>query len=208
MDCGYGMPVSITITCNGPSCPSLGSLFPDLQCSSGATTTDCNNGISCPGPVNVMSNFTLFQQGATVSSTQTLNIDGQMFMGSDDGNGVVSGYGPSGNQQPGPPAGPGPAPATTPVPASSTSPSSSSTATQSIVVQTSNPANRVVPTPRLLRLMFLFVMILSSFMCQVQAYSSVHFTAGTLVIFPFMWLMLAGGANGQPDCVFGDYAGV
>jgi hypothetical protein len=214
MDCGYGMPVSLTINCNGPSCPSLESLFPDLVCSSGATTSNvnCNNGVQCPGPVNFISNFNLFQQGQIVSSTQTLQIDGSSFMGSDNGDGVVSGYGSSGAAV-SPPSAPAPAsPAVGPPPgtspASPASTTSASTTTHSVVLQTFSPASRkYVPMSLMSKLMLAFIIIMNVFVRQTYAYSSVHLSTESLMLFPFMWLMLSGVVNGQL-CDEGFYPGV
>jgi len=48
MDCGFGAPVGLTLSCSGPSCPMLDS-FPNLVCTTGSSGTNCNNGVSsCP----------------------------------------------------------------------------------------------------------------------------------------------------------------
>src|SRR5271169_6373845 len=86
-DCGYGLPVAVTITCAGSSCPSLQS-YPDLTCTTDATTTNCNNGVTCPGTPNFQSVFKLLQQGLTVTTNQNLTVTGQDFSGTDTGNGL------------------------------------------------------------------------------------------------------------------------
>jgi hypothetical protein len=91
-DCGLGQGVSLTITCGGPSCGILAQ-FPHLACTNDPSTAalNCNNGVMCPQPVNFLSQFDMQQYlNNTVSAQQLLQIDGQMFAGSDNGQGTVS----------------------------------------------------------------------------------------------------------------------
>src|SRR5215471_2996276 len=93
-DCGYGMPIALTITCGGPSCPALDS-YPNLVCTSDATTTNCNNQVTCPKKPNFQSIFQLVQEtNSRVTTNQQLTIDEQSFSGTDDGNGHIS-YAPN-----------------------------------------------------------------------------------------------------------------
>src|SRR5208282_2902780 len=90
MDCGYGMPVAVTLTCGGSSCDSLNAInFPNLTCTTSTTGTQCNNGVTCPGPPNFQSSFVLAQQAGqtTVSSSQNATVDAQGFSGTDPGTG-------------------------------------------------------------------------------------------------------------------------
>lgn len=141
-DCGYGMPVSLILTCNGPSCSSLSSSFPALICTSDATSSNCNNQVTCPGPANFVSNFTITQQGSSLTSQQHLTIDDQDFIGTDNGEGGIS-YSSVEGQPEAPPA--GPTSTASPLPPSSNVPSISSTTNKvssSIAIQSSSSANR------------------------------------------------------------------
>jgi hypothetical protein len=92
IDCGLTQGASLTITCGGPSCPSLNS-FPNLNCATdpSSTTSTCTNGITCAGSSNFISQFMIIQNSDnTITSSQQLSIDGQGFAGTDNGNGDVS----------------------------------------------------------------------------------------------------------------------
>jgi hypothetical protein len=105
IDCGFGMGVSLTITCGGPSCQALQS-YPNLQCNTdpSSTTSTCTNGITCSGSTNFKSAFTLAQHtDNTVTSSQNLTIDSETFTGTDDGKGDISYSSSSGDGVP-PPA--------------------------------------------------------------------------------------------------------
>lgn len=100
-DCGVGQGVGLAITCGGAACSIL-SQFPQLTCSHDpvGSSLNCNNGVQCPGQPNFQSIFQMQQHpDNSVTSQQLLQIDGQMFMGSDNGLGVVN-YGPLMNGNP------------------------------------------------------------------------------------------------------------
>src|SRR2546423_7247861 len=100
-DCGLGQGVGVAITCGGAACSIL-SQFPQLTCTHDpvGSSLNCNNGVQCPGQPNFQSIFQMQQHpDNTVTSQQLLQIDGQLFMGTDDGHGVVN-YGPLMNANP------------------------------------------------------------------------------------------------------------
>jgi hypothetical protein len=171
IDCGYGMPASVLLACNGPSCGSISESFPSLICTSDATTSNCNNGVTCPGPVNFISKFAITQEAAIVSSQQNLTIDSLDFSGTDSGTGTVS-YGNDEIQQPAPPI----QASSTPVSQPATTHSSMGTpnSTSVTTVRSSSLANRRFTAPQrsVPNLMILFILIMSVFIAQTNAQPS------------------------------------
>lgn len=166
-DCGYGLPVGLTVTCAGPSCASLNSDFPYLTCTAGGPTTNCSNGITCPGPVNFQSIFSLLQQGLTVTTNQNLSIAGQPYKGSDPGTGASVTISAIGQPPATSVAG---CPATTAARASGSS---------SPVLFTSGSRRLSYPN-----MMFVIVMILSLFITQIAAQSPSAVISGIVGLFP------------------------
>ncbi len=193
-DCGYGMPVALTITCGGTSCPALNT-FPNLVCTSSATTTNCDNQVTCPQQPNFQSVFQLVQQDSTVTSSQSLEIDSQSFSGQDNGNGQVS-YGPS----------PNPSSSILPPPSTFTPsvPSGTGTTvpTTTLIVQASN-GRFSIPRPSNCRFILAFFLILSILVEQIQARSiymrgsmSGALSTGSIIL-PLIWLLLPSGTYAQ-----------
>src|SRR5271154_6830424 len=87
-DCGVGSPPSVIVTCGGPSCSALHTQNL-LTCTSmdDTSTVHCNNSVTCPGPVNFVSNFTFVQMELLVSIMQNITVDGYKYSIDDPGDG-------------------------------------------------------------------------------------------------------------------------
>src|SRR5271167_2922302 len=155
-DCGFDQPVAVTVTCGGPSCAGLNSQFPDLTCTSDATTgmSNCNNGVTCPGQVSFSSIFALAQVGSTVKTSQNVTVDGQTFSGVDPGSGGTVSYSTVGTAVATPTNGVCPAAASTPV-----------------LFTSSGNRTAFIPRRRYPSVMFILVMVMSLFITQINAQS-------------------------------------
>ena len=166
MDCGYGMPIAVTLTCGGPSCDSLNSInFPNLTCSPSSGGTQCTNGITCPGTPNFQSAFSLVQQAGqtTVTSTQNATVDAEGFSGTDPGTGQPFSFSALSPSSP-PPSG---CPA---VPAIATSPTAA-TSTHPTLFTSAGNRRSVVPKRSYPNMMLILVMVMSFFITQIHAQS-------------------------------------
>lgn len=189
-DCGYGMPVALSITCGGTSCPALDS-YPNLVCTTDATTTNCNNKVTCPQKPNFQSVFELLQENnSTVISKQQLSIDDQSFSGTDNGNGQIA-YVANGQ-----------------LPSSSTSSPGVATTTGKTVPTTTvvvaSNGQFSVPRRSNSRLFLGLIMIMSIFVAQIQAHSnhmwggiSSVLNTGSIMVIPLIWPLLLSGVHGQ-----------
>lgn len=163
MDCGFGMPIGVTLSCGGPSCESLNSVnFPNLTCTTDSSGTHCTNGVTCPGSPNFQSSFALSQQAgqATVATTQNATVDTQGFSGTDPGTGQPFSF--TSLNLPGAPPAPSGCPAV-PVPATSEKP-----ATPTLFTSAGNH-RYTVPKRSYSNMMFAFVMVMSFFVTQIHA---------------------------------------
>jgi len=176
-DCGYGRSFSLKVSCDGPSCGAITG-FPGLTCTQKASTTECDNGVTCNiassealAATTVVSNFTVQQraQTADVQSTQNLNINGQQFNVMDMGNGNVS-Y-THGNEE--------------------VTPSGTTT------VAAPSPTSKAPPRLSVSNWMFIILTTLSMFIAQIQAQSSPW--ADVLIGFPSDIINLVQ-SNGDQLC--------